>query len=169
MTPGSNPYAAQYTAAELRAALEEAHRLGRRVAAHAHGIAGIRVAVEAGVDMIEHCTFQTERGSVTDDALVAEIARRGIIVSPTIFGSLATARGTERFALRAQLVRSLLDAGCPIVMSTDAALLGLDDRGALIDGRRADLIAVEGDPTADLAALHRIRLVIQRGRIVDRR
>src|SRR5581483_544893 len=49
MTPGTNPLAAQYTVAELSAAAEEAHRLGRTITAHAHGVAGIAAAVEAGV------------------------------------------------------------------------------------------------------------------------
>jgi imidazolonepropionase-like amidohydrolase len=205
MTPGTNPMAAQYTVAELSAAVDEARRLGIRVAAHAHGVDGIRVAVEAGVDVLEHCSFQTEGGSVKDDAVIAEIARRRIIVSPTIGGGLVTAPESERFAMRADLTRALVQAGCRIVMSTDcgipntphdilpramqafealsglspvevlrlatstsASLIGLDDRGTLAAGKRADLVAVEGDPTRDLGALERVRLVVSGGRIVYR-
>jgi imidazolonepropionase-like amidohydrolase len=205
MTPGTNPFAPQFTVAELAAIVEEAHRLSLRVTAHAHGVEGIRVAVAADVDGIEHCSFQTERGSVKDQALVDEIARRGIVVSPTIVGGLAAAEGTERWDLRADLVRSLWDAGAHMVMSTDcgipntphedlafsmelmhrlsgrtpvevlrlatstsAELLGLPDRGVVEPGKRADLIAVEGDPTEDLGALRRVRLVMRAGEVVYR-
>lgn len=123
MTPGSNPFAAQYSVAELRAILEEAHRLDRRVAAHAHGVAGIEVAVEAGVDVLEHCSFQTAAGSVKDLAVIAEIARKGILVSPTISGRLL--HQPDRFPQRADLVRALFEAGCDIFMSTDCGIPGL--------------------------------------------
>ncbi len=125
MTPGSNPFAAQYSVVELRALIEEAHRLERRVAAHAHGVAGIEVAVEAGVDVIEHCSFQTPAGSVKDMRLVAEIARRGILVSPTISGRLLEQRGADRFEMRAGLVRAFFEAGCDVFMSTDSGIPGL--------------------------------------------
>ncbi|TAJ20423.1 MAG: amidohydrolase family protein [Dehalococcoidia bacterium] len=123
MTPGSNPFAAQYSVAELRAIIEEAHRLDRRVAAHAHGVVGIEVAVEAGVDVLEHCSFQTAAGSVKDLGVIAEIARKGILVSPTISGRLIDQ--PDRFPQRADLVRALFEAGCDIFMSTDSGIPGL--------------------------------------------
>ncbi|MDO9444247.1 MAG: amidohydrolase family protein, partial [Dehalococcoidia bacterium] len=52
--------------------------------------------------------------------------------------------------------------------STSADLLGLPDRGVIQAGRRADLLVVEGDPTEDLAALQRVRLVVRAGSIVFR-
>ena len=84
MTPGTNIFAAQFSVEELRAIVAEAHRLEMKVAAHAHGVEGITVAVEAPVDMIEHCSFQTPEGAVKDDAVVLDIARQGIRASPTI-------------------------------------------------------------------------------------
>jgi imidazolonepropionase-like amidohydrolase len=203
MTPGSNPFAAQYRVEEVRAAVEEAHRLGRRVAAHAHGVAGIRVAVEAGVDTIEHCSFQTPAGSEKDDAVIAQIAAKGIAVSPTVSVGLARQKGTERYDRRAAVVRQLLAAGCRVLASTDcgipnvphealagglralaeaaglspvetlrlatsrsAEILGLADRGVIEPARRADLLVVEGDPTEDLGALDKVRLVVAAGRVV---
>ena len=123
MTPGSNPFAAQYSVVELRALIEEAHRLERRVAAHAHGVAGIEVAVEAGVDVLEHCSFQTPAGSVKDEGVIAEIARKGILVSPTISGRLIDQ--PDRFPQRADLVRAFFEAGCDVFMSTDSGIPGL--------------------------------------------
>lgn len=204
MTPGTNVEAAQYTVAELRGAVEEAHRLNRRVAAHAHGVAGIRAAVEAGVDMIEHCSFQTASGSRKDGEAIAAIARGRTIVSPTISPGFATL-APDRYAARADVVRGLIEAGCRIVMSTDcgipnaphadlgramavladmaglsaaatlrlatsrsAELLGLDNRGVIVAGKRADLLVVGGDPTQDLTALQDVRLVVAGGRIASR-
>ena len=203
MTPGSNVFAAQYTLHELSAIVDEAHRLGRRVAAHCHGVEGIKVAVAARVDTLEHCSFQTPDGAMKDDAVIAEIAAHGLIVSPTLSIGLERWRGTPRFERRAELTRALFDAGCEIVMSTDsgipgvphealggalrllaevadlspvqalklatstsARLLGLDDRGVIAAGRRADLLVVEGDPTDDLRALDRVRLVVANGVVV---
>ena len=87
MTTGSAPWSAQFTLAELSAVTGEAHRLGKRVAAHAHGKEGIARAVAAGVDTIEHCSFagpDGEFGSDFDPALAEEIAVAGIFVCPTI-------------------------------------------------------------------------------------
>ena len=80
MTPRTNTFAPQFTVDELRACIEEAHRMRRRVTAHAHGIEGIRVAVEAGVDGIEHCSFTTPGGYEFDQPLIDQIAAKGIVV-----------------------------------------------------------------------------------------
>lgn len=60
MTPGVSPGSQQLTDAELRAGVEEAHKAGKKVAAHAHGTDGIRAAVLAGIDSIEHGSFLTD-------------------------------------------------------------------------------------------------------------
>lgn len=122
MTPGTNPFAPQFTVEELTAIREEAHRVGLRVTAHAHGVEGIRVAVEAGVDGLEHCSFQAPEGNAPDDALIARIASEGILVSPTITGGLATAEGTPRWESRGDVVRRIFTAGCRVVMSTDCGI-----------------------------------------------
>src|SRR6202035_1757685 len=60
MTGGSAPWYAQFTSAQLAVIVEETARVDKPVAAHAHGIEGIRRAVEAGVTTIEHCSFVTD-------------------------------------------------------------------------------------------------------------
>jgi imidazolonepropionase-like amidohydrolase len=85
MTTGSAPWHAQFTAAQLAVIVEEAARVDKPVAAHAHGIEGIRRAVEAGVTTLEHCSFVTETNERRFDApLAARIAERKIFVCPTI-------------------------------------------------------------------------------------
>ena len=58
-TPGSNPEASQYDAAGFQAVANDAHRMGKKVAVHVHGVEGMRYAVDAGIDTLEHCPFQT--------------------------------------------------------------------------------------------------------------
>ena len=57
LSKGDDPQASQYTLEEMQAIVADAHRLGRKVAAHAHGAQGILWASEAGVDSIEHGTY----------------------------------------------------------------------------------------------------------------
>jgi imidazolonepropionase-like amidohydrolase len=75
---GDNPQASQYTLDEMKAIVADAHRLGRKVAAHAHGAEGIRWAAEAGVDSIEH-------GSYIDDAGIAVMKEHGTYLVPTLY------------------------------------------------------------------------------------
>jgi imidazolonepropionase-like amidohydrolase len=70
LTPATNPQLPQYTVAELAAAVDEAHRLGRTLTAHAHGPAGIAAAVTAGVDGLEHCKGALSRGKDADILVV---------------------------------------------------------------------------------------------------
>lgn len=84
LTPGTDMLGAQYPAAVLRAAVEEAHRLGLAVMAHAHSVAGIEEALAAGVDGIEHFTGICEDGSVLSDDLLDRVAAAGIQVDPTM-------------------------------------------------------------------------------------
>jgi imidazolonepropionase-like amidohydrolase len=75
---GDNPQSSQYTLEEMKAIVADAHRLGRKVAAHAHGAEGIRWAAEAGVDSVEH-------GSYIDDAAIAAIKEHGTYLVPTLY------------------------------------------------------------------------------------
>ncbi len=78
LSKGDDPQASQYTLEEMKAIVADAHRLGRKVAAHAHGAQGILWASEAGVDSIEH-------GSYIDDAAIAEMKKNGTYLVPTLY------------------------------------------------------------------------------------
>jgi imidazolonepropionase-like amidohydrolase len=200
MTTGSAPWHAQFTLEQLRVAVEEAHRVGKPVAAHAHGVEGIRRAVRAGVDTIEHCSFAREDGTHdADPDLVDEIVEAGIVVCPTVNLRLPDLMVSRGPSFVPALV-PLLARGVPIVAGTDAGInftphhgyvggleamaslgMGIDDvlhaatgraaaalgltsvTGALAPGLDADLLAVGGDPRADLAVLRDLRLVLSRG------
>ena len=127
MTPGTNPSLPQFTVAELRAAADEAHRLGRSITAHAHGPTGITAAVEAGVDCIEHCSFLVGRARHPDPRLIERIAERGIAVSPTL-GMLPADDGatpTELGALAESflpILAQMHQLGVRLIGSTDAGI-----------------------------------------------
>jgi len=80
MTPISNRRRAQYSESGLRAAVEDAHRLRRRVVVHVNGTEGIRNAVKAGVDVLAHCNwFGIEDGTIEYDESIARLAaKKGI-------------------------------------------------------------------------------------------
>ena len=202
MTGGSAPWYAQFSVAQLAVVVAEAKRLDKAVAAHAHGLEGIRRAVEAGVTTIEHCSFVTETNERRyDERLADQIAERGIFVCPTInVNAPYVAELTGRAV--GENVMKMRDAGVRIIAGTDsgidncphhqylgglqslvnllgfqpaevitmatteaAAALGLGSvTGRLAPGFDADLIVVDGDPEADIAALGRLRRVIARGR-----
>jgi imidazolonepropionase-like amidohydrolase len=84
-TPGTAPALASYDVSELSAAVETAHRYGRLVTAHCRGTPGIRNAIDAGVDHIEHACFEQLDGTLCFDPVLAEkMADAGMFVSPTI-------------------------------------------------------------------------------------
>ena len=122
MTSGSAPWYAQFTTAQLAVIVEEAARVDKPVAAHAHGIEGIRRAVEAGVTTIEHCSFVTETNERRfTEALAARIAERGMFVCPTVSGSapyVAQLTGVEVGAY----VKAMHDMGVRIIAGTDAGV-----------------------------------------------
>jgi imidazolonepropionase-like amidohydrolase len=77
LSKGDDPQASQFSLEELKAIVADAHRLGRRVAAHAHGAQGIRFSVEAGIDSIEHGTY-------IDDAAIDAMKKKGTYLVPTL-------------------------------------------------------------------------------------
>lgn len=205
-----------FTDDEARAIVDEAHALGKRVAAHAHSASGIRQALVAGVDTLEH-------GSLLDDELIEMLLDRNTWLCPTMAiseyivsegesrglpaASLAKARemhdahidsmcrayragvrlflGTDscntmafgRHAWELELMWRQIGMSSMevIVAATSAAADALDlgsVTGAVLAGRRADLLVVDGDPLADLTVLQDpalIRGIYRDGRLlVDR-
>lgn len=220
------PYRASYRLEELRAAVGEAHACGRTAVSHASSNAGIENSLDAGFDMIAHCSFYEPDGSYSYRSdLGRRIVDQGVWVNPTMYVNLCRIRHLEEVAEQrplsedekadlglqrrryqercdylqrlmaegARLVsgsdsgwayypfgqmvieaESLVDAGMSaadvVVASTlDAARsMGLDGGvGSLEPGKLADLVVLEGDPTADVGTLRKVVAVFLGGRRVD--
>ncbi|HEX7994314.1 MAG TPA: amidohydrolase family protein [Streptosporangiaceae bacterium] len=200
MTPGSAPWYAQFSTDQLAVVVEEARRVDMPVAAHAHGIEGIRRAVEAGVTTLEHCSFVTETNERQfNEALGVMIAERGIFVCPTANVNAPYVAQLTGMSV-GQHIKPLHDLGVRLIAGTDAGInntphhqfvggleylvsLGLSPdhviamattqaadalgvgaaTGRLAPGYDADVIVVDGDPLADIAALGKLRRVLARG------
>lgn len=197
-TIGSSPGAAEFTAAELKAVVDEAHRLGRKVAAHAHGGQGVDDALDAGVDSVEHGCILTQeqltRMAGQGTALVvtmgvglafevepevpAAIQVRMADVNAGYWKVLEAAYGLGVTVVTgsdcvhggvAQEMIYLARAGFPAVdaltagTAAGADLIGREDIGRLAVGSVADLVLVDGDPTADISAASRVRAVMADG------
>lgn len=89
ISSGDDPRHAAYTDEELRAAIDEAHRLGRRIAVHAHGVEGIKAAVRAGVDSVEHATL------IDEEAIALMKARGTWLVSTVYVGNYIVESGSQ--------------------------------------------------------------------------
>jgi imidazolonepropionase-like amidohydrolase len=199
----------QYTLEEMQAMVQEAHKLDeRKVAAHAHGTEGIKIATRAGVASIEHGSFLDEEGA----RLMAE---RGTYLVPTLMAGEAVEKAVDAGVLkglRAQKARQAAEAmrrgikiavanRVPIAFGSDAGvgphggsarefellvewggmtpmqailtatkngatLLGWEERiGTIESGKLADIIAVPGDPLADISAMHRPVFVMKNGTV----
>jgi imidazolonepropionase-like amidohydrolase len=198
----------QYTLEEMQALVAEAHLRERKVAAHAHGNEGIKVALRAGVDSIEH-------GSVLDDEAIRLFLDSGAYLVPTMMAFEAVKQQAEDGTLtglrreKALFIgpkardsfRKAAAAGVKIALGSDAGvfehgaqgrefglmveyglepmqaivagtsaaaeLLGLADQvGRLAPGFTADIVAVAGDPLADIGALEQVDFVMQAGRVL---
>jgi imidazolonepropionase-like amidohydrolase len=190
---------------EVAAGVDEAHAAGLAVAAHIHGPQGVAIAIEAGIDTIEHGTALTEDQAAT-------MKERGIALVPTMtaidmlfdhadeLGEELMARLEEVRSVAADGVRGAIASGTTILAGTDsgtpfnppgllaheiealhrlglgqldaiaaatsasARVLGLEDRGVVGAGKRADLVLV-GDPLADLSTLGAPDLIVQGGEL----
>lgn len=131
-TPGSNPEAPQYPLEGFEAVVEEARRLGKRVAVHLHGAEAIRMAAQAGIDTLEHCSWRS-RGTIEYDERVAEeIARKGLTVSLALPASwyrlrldqvvdlMDRAEREHLLEARYETIRRMYRAGIRLAASTDA-------------------------------------------------
>lgn len=212
LTRGTRPGVVELTEDQVRAAVEESAALGVRVAAHAHGAAGIVMATRAGVASIEH-------GSLLDDEGIAAMLEHGTFLVADVYdGDWIAEEGARQGWPEATLrknaettdaqrdgFREALAAGVRMAYGTDsgvyphgrnalqlgvmvglgmppvdairaattwaAELMGRSDVGRLEPGRWADLVAVGGDPLADVTELERPIVVVKGGRVVrdDRR
>ena len=177
---------------ELRAAIDEAHARGKRVAVHALSEAGIAAAVRFGADVVAH-------GGFASAETVRVMKQRGIPQLPTLF-SLSSAPADQFAALRAHM-RQAVAAGLPVAFGTDAgviphgdnarefdelAAIGLDpaaalraatvsaaaavgmpkEIGVLAPGRLADIVGVAANPLQDLKTLQRMTFVMKDGKPV---
>lgn len=129
MSKGDDPNASQYTQEEMRALVADAHRLGRKVAAHAHGAQGVAWASDAGVDSIEH-------GHLMDDNAIATLKKNGTYLVPTLYLTEWWSDNMERMNapdyLKAKMkmvsaaaeknAQKAFQAGVKIGMGTDAAV-----------------------------------------------
>src|SRR6478752_7660471 len=129
LSKGDDPRASQYTLEEMKAIVADAHRLGRKVAAHAHGAQGIAWASEAGVDSIEH-------GSYIDDAGIAMMKKNGTYLVPTQYLGDWMRENAAKIGLPAmfaekmksvtavsrQNLKHAFDAGVKVAFGTDAAV-----------------------------------------------
>jgi imidazolonepropionase-like amidohydrolase len=193
------------TVEEMRVIVDEAHKAGRKVAAHATTAEGIRNAVSAGVDSIEHGHQADRQGlemmkakgvylvptlSVVDadfaknpsdldrppvkkflqdlQQAVQQAKELGVKIADGSDAARADSHGRNADELLAMTKRGLtaLEAIRAATL-TAANLLGWPDRiGSVEAGRYADLIAVEGDPLADVTVLQRVKFVMKEGRII---
>jgi len=123
MTAKSAPWFAQFSVDEMCAIVDEAHRLGKKVAAHAHGVEGIERAVTAGVDTIEHCTFVAEGPTIAPDlALIDQIVARGIHVCATATWNLP--QMIRRDPAYRPPVKLMYDRGVQLIAGNDSGIDG---------------------------------------------
>jgi imidazolonepropionase-like amidohydrolase len=194
---------------EVRAIVETARLYGKKVAVHAHGADGVRVALAAGVDSIEH-------GTTLDDECLELFRKSGAYYVPTLstvngyleriaadpnaYSPTVRAKVDWRIRVTGESLRKAVPKGVKIAFGTDAGvskhgrnadefelmvkhgmtpmqaleaatvsaadLLGWSaDVGTLEPGKRADLIAVDGDPLADVTVLKRVPFVMKDGAV----
>ena len=205
----TEPGQAQLHEAELRAIAEEAHFWGLKVAAHAHGAEGIKNAIRAGIDTIEHA-------SLVDDEGIRLAREHGTWFSMDIFNTDYTqATGRENGVLEENLrkdreiaqiqrdnFRKAHDAGVKMVFGSDAGVMPHETAGGqfrvmveygmtpleairaatlnaaealgqsgqvgvLKPGAWADIVAVDGDPLADIGELVHVDAVVKGGDLVE--
>jgi imidazolonepropionase-like amidohydrolase len=203
----TDPGAQQMSEAELRAAAEEAHMLGMKIAAHAHGAPGIKAALRAGIDTIEHASLVDDEGirlarekgaffsmdifnteytqsegkkngvdeeNLQKDRDVADIQRTNFRKAhqagvKMVFGSdagvMPHATAAGQFRIMTQYGMSPMEAIQTATRNAAQALNREKDVGAIAVGRYGDIIAVRGDPIANIRELESVDVVIKGGQV----
>jgi imidazolonepropionase-like amidohydrolase len=198
----------QYDLAEMKALVDEAHMLGLRVAVHAHGTSGIKDAIRAGVDTVEHASLADEEAFAlakqhgtwfsmdiyNDDYILAEGEKNGLfkeslekermiglkqrqtfqaavkagvkMVFGTDAGVYPNGLNARQFVTMTQWGMTPMQAIQAATVNAAEALGRPGDVGAIAAGRYADLIAVAGDPLADIARLQSVGFVMKGGEII---
>ncbi len=203
---GGVPGAPEMTEDEIRAVVDIAHAVDKKVAAHAHGSESIRMAIAAGVDTIEHASYLDEGG------IAAALARGKVALAMDVYNGDYIETEGRRQNWPAEFLRKnrettdiqraaftqAVRAGVPIVFATDAGVFphGLNARqfpimvargmtpmqailsatsvaarymgsdknvGTLEAGKFGDLIAVRGNPLADIGLLQNVDVVLKGG------
>jgi imidazolonepropionase-like amidohydrolase len=206
----TEPGQQQLSENELRAIADEAHQWGLRVAAHAHGASGIRTAIKAGIDTIEHASLVDDEGIklaaarkqpvwfsmdiYNTDYTQSEGAKNGVLEDNLrkdreigqlqrdnfkkafkagvrmVFGSDAGVMPHGlvggQFNVMVQYGMTPMDAIQAATRNAAEALGREKDVGAIAVGRFADMIAVDGDPLADVRELESVDVVIKGGELV---
>ena len=200
--------AQQYSLEEMKALVDEAHMLGLKVAVHAHGTAGIKDAIRAGADTIEHASLADQEAFAlakqhgtwfsmdiyNDDYIQAEGANNGVFKESLekekmiglkqrqtfqaavkagvkmIFGTDAgvypNGFNARQFATMVQWGMTPMQAIQAATANAAEALGRAGDVGAIAIGRYGDLIAVDGDPLADVKRLQSVAFVMKGGEVV---
>jgi imidazolonepropionase-like amidohydrolase len=208
LSKGDQPGTEQYTLEEMQAIVEEAHKLGRKVAAHAHGTQAIKDAIRAGVDSVEHSSLIDDEGIAlakqhgtflvfdiyNDDFILQQGPKVGMlpesIEKERQIGKLQRENFRHAFLAGAKMAFGtdggvypngdnakqfpvMVEYGMKPVDALRAATLGAAElmgwsgsAGVIQKGSFADLIAVEGDPLADVGALKNVRFVMKSGAVV---
>jgi imidazolonepropionase-like amidohydrolase len=201
--------AQQFSLEEMKAIVDEAHMLGMKVAAHAHGTSGINDALRAGTDTIEHASLADEESFrlakehdawfsmdiYDDDYILAEGEKNGVYAASLekerligrkqretfraavkagvkqVFGTdngavFPAGQNALQFAKEVEWGMTPMQAIQSATVNAAEALGKTRDVGAIAVGRYGDIIAVDGDPLADVRALEKVDVVIKGGKIV---
>lgn len=174
-----NPGPAQMTRAEVAAAVDEVHRLGYRVAAHCEGLEGTRLAIEEGVDTIEHGFYLHQEPELLEQLA----ARRGVLVPTLTFlhdvaehkAKEWTPHLVERGAYNVEeahrTLAAAMEAGVPIAMGYDSSpeRLATSELGLMVEAGMspADALVSATSTAAYAIGLHGLIGTVEPGKLAD--